>query len=387
MAYLVVFVIMAAAVYGWKYTQLPPPPPEALPQATAKVYIHDPAFAVEQPWQEILSQSKSEIREHLQIETVRSGDVTIASISLSGLPRDTIVPLVNVVAAAYVQSCKSQSKVQAEHVFSGAQEKLREIQRRAQEADAQLELLRQRDFVLKGLQNAMENARPEPQPSVATVENPQWTTAAHKLAELEEKRRVLLMQRTSAHPAVQEVEMRINEAQREIAMIPPRLVQEQLASRPISVPSATPLPAGPSAAELEAAQQASERLHHDLQRAQTSGHLARSRELSIDLEPAAPFAPLKPATRGIVPSIASTALLTAATSVVGLGMISFGASLEPLLCSTSDLRDLLPVPIVGVLPAVHPGRKSAFSRSLARLMAIIAGLLAMAAVGWLFVRG
>ena len=84
------------------------------------------------------------------------------------------------------------------------------------------------------------------------------------------------------------------------------------------------------------------------------------------------------------------ALVTAATSIVGLGMISLGASLEPALSSIAELQALLPAPIVGVIPATHPGRRSAAStlrRRLARWGWVTAGLVVLFAVIWLFFRG
>ena len=88
--------------------------------------------------------------------------------------------------------------------------------------------------------------------------------------------------------------------------------------------------------------------------------------------------------------ILGKALVTAATSIVGLGMISLGASLEPALSSIAELQALLPVPIVGVIPATHPGRRwaaSALRRRLARWGWMTAGLAVLFAVAWLFFRG
>jgi hypothetical protein len=58
-ACLLVFVLVGAAAFGWKYRQLPPTPPTAPPRATAKVYIHEGKFAVQPAWQEILEPNRS----------------------------------------------------------------------------------------------------------------------------------------------------------------------------------------------------------------------------------------------------------------------------------------------------------------------------------------
>jgi hypothetical protein len=79
----------------------------------------------------------------------------------------------------------------------------------------------------------------------------------------------------------------------------------------------------------------------------------------------------------------------AATSVIGLAMISFGASLEPALETLGDLQAALPVTVVGVLPTVHPSRptsQSSLRRKLMRYAAIVVGILTLAAVAWLLLR-
>ena len=83
---------------------------------------------------------------------------------------------------------------------------------------------------------------------------------------------------------------------------------------------------------------------------------ARGEELQVDLLAAEPL-PSPPAPSRANAVMFGKALVIAATSIVGLGMISLGASLEPALSSIAELQALLPVPIVGVIPATHPGRR------------------------------
>jgi hypothetical protein len=380
-ACLLVFVLVGAAAFGWKYRQLPPTPPTAPPRATAKVYIHEGKFAVQPAWQEILAQSKSEVRDHLKIEADQCGGMTVVSLSLSDLPRETILPLVNLVASAYAQTCRSQWTVETEHAYTAAQEKVREAQRAVQDADARLESLRQR----QSEQATAENGRPEP-PPVVLADNPQWSEAARRLADLEEKRRVLLFERTPLHPSVQEIEMRIGEMRREMASIPARIAQPSA----VAPPSVQRLPASPPVApeELDAAQQAASSLHGQLQQAETAARTAltaRSGELRVDIEPAEAI-PSIAAPQRVTPALLGMVLLTAMTSVIGLGMISFGAALEPVLSSIGELQALLPVPVLGVVPAVHPAQptQSALRRRLARYAAILSGLFLLIAVGCFF---
>ena len=75
-------------------------------QATATVCIHRPDFEYQHAWQEIFVRSATEVRENLQIECQRAGQQTVVAISLSRLPGEGNVSMVNVIASAYVQACR-----------------------------------------------------------------------------------------------------------------------------------------------------------------------------------------------------------------------------------------------------------------------------------------
>jgi hypothetical protein len=376
----VVFTLVAAAAFFWKYRQLPPMPAVVPPRATAKLIIHHPTFAPQRAWQEILAQSKSEVRDRLACESQHRGDATVASVSLSDLPRETLAPLVNVVASAFAQTCRSQWKVEAEQAYSAAQEKLREAQRQAAEADSRLESLRQR-------QNdaAAAPAGRSELPNVVMVDNPQWTEAVRRLAELEERRRVLLFERTPLHPSVQEIEMRITDMRREMAAIPPKTAQ--VVGPLPSVPRYSSLPAV-MPADLDAAQQTAQILHRQVQQTEAAAQQAladRGVELCIDIAPAEAL-PDQPASNRSTAALLTTALAAAATSVIGLGMISFAASLTPAVSTVGELQALLPVPILGVVPATNatgnPTRTAA-RRRLARYYAVFLGLVTLICVAWM----
>ena len=211
--------------------QLPPAEGRCPAPATAKVCIHHPNFAFQHAWQEILAQAKTEVRENLRMEAQRSGQQTVVAISLSNLPAETIVPMVNVVASAYSQACRAEWKLHLEQAYSAAQEKVRQTERQAFEAQTRFELLRDRRL------RALASFRPVAPPQPATIENPRWTEICRRLADLEERRRILLFERTPLHPSVQEIEMRITDVRREMASIPPKIAQEPT-RRAASPPSA-----------------------------------------------------------------------------------------------------------------------------------------------------
>ena len=154
------------------------------------------------------------------MEAQRSGQETVVAISLSNLPAETIVPMVNVVASAYSQACRAEWKLHLEQAYSAAEEKVRQAQRQAFEAQTRFELLRDRRAAGTG------ELGPVAPPQPATIENPRWTEICRRLADLEERRRILLFERTPLHPSVQEIEMRITDVRREMASIPPKIAQE-----------------------------------------------------------------------------------------------------------------------------------------------------------------
>ena len=377
LAYGVIFLTVATAAYGWKLSG-PRPLTDDIPrQATARVCIHNPNFAFQQAWQEILAQAKSEVRDNLHMEAQRSGRETVVAISLSSLPAETLVRTVNVVASAYSQACRAQWKVHAEQAHSAAQAQVQQVERQASAAQKRFESLRQHRL------QALTNLWPPVAPSQpATVENPRWTEICHRLADLEERKRTLLLQRTPLHPSVQEIDMRINDVQREMASLPPKITQEPAGVSPrSSVP-----PEAPAAAEVQAAQQAAEQLKHDLHQAQSlerAALAARGEELRIDLLAAEPLPPPPHAGTAFL----GKALATATTAVLGLGMVSFGASLEPALSSVAELQALLPAPVVGVISATLSGRRRTVSplrRRLTRWGSMTAGLAVLFSVAWLF---
>ena len=130
-AYGAIFLTVALAAYGWKSFSSRAATANVPPQATAKVCIHDPNFAFQHAWQEILAQAKAEVRENLHVEAQRSGQETVVAISLSNLPAESIVPMVNVVASAYSQACCAEWKLHIEQAYSAAEEKVRQTERQA----------------------------------------------------------------------------------------------------------------------------------------------------------------------------------------------------------------------------------------------------------------
>ena len=102
---------------------------------------------------------------------------------------------------------------------------------------------------------ALASLKPVAPPQPTTIENPRWTEICRRLADLEERRKVLLFERMPLHPSVQEIEMRITDVRREMASIPPKIAQEPPAGR-AQPGTALASADAPAATEVQAAQQA-----------------------------------------------------------------------------------------------------------------------------------
>ena len=274
-----------------------------------------------------------------------SGQQTLVAISLSNLPAETIVPMVNVVASAYSQACRAEWKLHAEQAYSAAQAKVRQTERQAFEAQTRFELLRDRRL------RALASLRPVAPPQPATIENPRWTEANRRLADLEERRRVLLFERTPLHPSVQEIEMRITDARREMASIPPKISQDHRRPRAPTTQRRAARHARLPRKSRRPSRRLS-KLKQDLQQAQAmerAALTARGEELQVDLLAAEPLPPPACAARANT-AILGKALVIAATSIVGLGMISFGG-----LAGAGAIEHRR---IAGPLARAHRGRDS-----------------------------
>jgi hypothetical protein len=379
LAYLAVFIVVAV-VFAWKSLNSRPPKIE-MPPIVAKICIHKADFPYEDAWREILAQTNGGVRENVSVEAKSSGGETIVAISSRGPTANSALPVVNLVAAAYVQACRVQWKLHVEQAYSAAGEKLRQLQRQASEAETRCELLSVRRL------QALASTRPVPVPP-AEIENPRWTEASRRLADLQQRKRTLLLERTPEHPAVQEIGLRIADQQREMASISPSIPQEPQAT---ATPPAAPV-AMPPVAEIQEAQKAAEQLKQEFELAQRgarSAFAAREQQIQIDYIPAEE-PPCPAPTPRDNNALVGKALVAAGTATIGLGMISHGASLEPVLSSIAELPTLLSVPVVGVIPAAHAGRRlrmSAMGRRIARWGWAAAGLAVLLAVAWLFLHG
>jgi hypothetical protein len=361
--YMLVLFVVAAAVFVWQYLDSRARQPAAAPRATTTVCIHSPNFAYDPPWQQTRLQAKPAVRDGLSMEARQVGPDTVVSISLGGLPADSLGPLAEVVAAAYSQACRSQWKLQLEQAYSTAQEAVRKAERLAQESERQVERLRERQRQWERQQaQAGDRAGTSLNPASVTIENPRWTELFRRLSDLEKRRDALLVDRTPLHPAVQELETQIVDVRREMSVIPPRLTAEATVSsqarprmegaQPKDVGKVEPVPP----AELQVAEAAAERLRQDVQEAQARQRVAmnaRGEDLPIDVYPAT--LPARSAASQGDASILISAAFAGVALAVYLAVAAFRAWREPALSGITELQAALPAPVIGFVPASLPG--------------------------------
>ena len=384
LAYGAIFLTVALAAYGWKFFSSRPLKVDVPSRLPLRFAYTTPTFAFQHAWQEILAQAKSEVRENLHVEAQRSGQETVVAISLSSLPAETIVPMVNIVASAYSQACRAQWKLQLEQAYSAAEEKVRQTERQAFEAQTRFELLRDRRL------QALANLRPvaPPQPRRSRIRVGRKSVAAWRNSRsgggtcCSSARRCILPCRKSkcGLPTCGARWPRFRPRSRRCRRRTRR--RRPVSCRPTCRRRGSPgSPAGGRAVEARLAAGPSSSSMRQL--------TARGEELRIDLL-AAEALPLPPAAAGQHrdprqgPGDRGDLDRRPRNDLAG-GLAGAGA-----VGSIAELQALLPVPIVGVIPATHPGRRRAASplrRRLARWGWMAAGLAVLLAVAWLFFRG
>lgn len=226
------------------------------------------------------------------------------------------------------------------------------------------------------------------------VDNPEWLGLSERLETLKQHREQLLVDRTPLHPEVRDTELRIAALEEQLSVTPSKIPAESAgpsttANQPPAEDAPTPpaeMPPGQTVAERsetarryrtfkEAADQAAEAYSQAvrLEREAWQEYLQGPR---IELDLARP-APAAPAARPTL-SLVLAALAAGLAVTVGVGMISAGTAIEPPLTTLKQVQDLLPVPIVGIIPETGPssGREPLPRwRPLLRPTLILAGLV------------
>ena len=213
------------------------------------------------------------------------------------------------------------------------------------------------------------------------IDNPQWLELQRRLAELRRRREQLLVDRTPLHPAVAEIDVRIADAEEQLAAVPRQIPNPQADDRadkatPISLANkaATAGRADKAATVGRADKQAAEQIAeenqqklHDLSAAVEKARQARdeaelAEKRALEQQQARPQLVVEYAKVVQDPLVVDygwrrliwSTLAAGALMAFGIGGVWLGATIEPTVSSVAEVEAALGGPIIGTIPAQDP---------------------------------
>ena len=210
------------------------------------------------------------------------------------------------------------------------------------------------------------------------VENPDWAETAWQLSELTKQRGRLLADKTSLHPEVRAIEKKILNCRQTLERIPRYARNPNVAGpSPVAPPGSQPLPEILPPGPVESppylsgdAGRAHETAVRDFQMHTVAVNDATEayERLSLAQRQASPRQYPPPVIElqlarveeclqasGRSPETMPVALIVALAVAAGVGMITSGLGNDPTLDTAGQVRERLPIPVVGIIPAANPG--------------------------------
>lgn len=348
-ACLIVFCLTATIVYRWGYESWTP--------TNSKTTYTATAYVVERPRDAATSELRFPI-------VCTDEDAQQAEQSA------------NSKAEGYVRDRYADWQQRTEGPCLKARQATERSRRAVARAEARLEAF-QRQLATKAAK-PQAAVREEQKPSAATmVDNPAWDELNGQLRDLQRRYDALAADRTPSHPAVQEVQDRIDD------------IKRQMESVARQVPSETSAKSESTVGEPHIAARDQERLD-DLtaafDRAREASEEAEAAEKSVvRLQQTGPQYSIEAAK---VVEIAATpdygwrrlmytTLIAGVLMAVGVGSLSSGVNIEPTVGTTGDLCKATKATVVGTIPAHDPvpdAAKRGWQQRLARRTLISLGL-------------
>jgi hypothetical protein len=337
---LLAFGLTAIIVYRWGYENWHPVNPRPTYAATA--------YVVQRPHEAASPQAAGEVRIPI---TQRDDDPGRAE------------EAANAGADRYVQERRAEWKRRMEGPYLKAHAAAEKARREQRQAEDRLEAFRRQ---MAEAAKPQADAEQRAKPSLPMTDNPQWLDLDRQLAELQQRRDNLLVDRTPQHPAVQDVTGRIEDLQHQIAGVPKQ------------IPKSTPSPAGkgaegeggvtserataasaisePDQAKLsqlstavEAARQACKKAEAAERRAlaeqQTGPQCAVVYAHVVEIPPTPDYGWRR---------LLWTTLVAGVLMAFGVGSVSAGARLEPSVGSAAQVQAAARAVVVGTIPADDP---------------------------------
>ncbi|MGO8690851.1 MAG: hypothetical protein ACLQLG_14610 [Thermoguttaceae bacterium] len=417
--YIVAFALSTVAAYWWATAGKPRPATRQEFTSTAFVHVRQGAVAPKLDLrgvrrqvlsQEGLARAAEEIHntassggpgEGASESTARVREKTAVELSVGAAPGAASIAIryasknpaaaaqwVNALAGSYAAAYRQQWRSVAEKVYQDSQTAAAGADEQLRQATARLDA-----FVNEHLKPAAQKAAATPPVPVvhpARVDNPDWVALNRQLGDLLQQRVKLLLDRTPIHPEVQQTELRIAEIQRRLAETQ-RWIPARQSGGESSLPLAAAQPAAQTAVPAEdpfVTRVALEKLKEVLaaargasqqaERQQRQARLACQEEPRIELQFAVPQVALPPS-MALRLRLALAALAAGLTATVGLGMVATGAAIEPAVRTVAQLRAILTVPVLGVVPETGSTKAARSGRpNLLRLLWIAAGVIVVA---------
>ena len=219
-------------------------------------------------------------------------------------------------------------------------------------------------------QTAGTAVKPQPSPrqanssSPAMIDNPKWLDLNRRLGELQQRRDALLVDRTPAHPAVEDVAIRIGELKQQIAAVPRQIAgtvpakPETLAVSPAkNAPATADSPARRGTEKLSDLQAAVERSRLVCRQAEAAekravrdGQTAGPQYTVVYARIAENAAPADADWQRLMYTTLAAGLLMA----FGAGFLAAGAKIHPPVASVAEVQAAAGVPVMATIAANSP---------------------------------
>lgn len=343
----------------------------------------------------------AQVRQNLRVraaETSTAGELGVAVTYADRVP-EYAARLVNALAQDYAEHCRTQWRQRTQHAYLEAREGSERAYREWIAAKTRLDAFLELHAVERT--PADENpgqTKQEPQPpGPPLIDNPEWIELHNQLAELQRQREELLVDRTLAHPEVQENGIQIAALQQQMAATPRRVRGSPAeepdpttppdrrpgVQRPLE-PERRSGPTGREGADAETAQQLAvleeavgrtARQHEQASEIERRAWRQYQHLPQIEVQLASSVGRLTPQAPRM--ALVWLALAAGLAAVAGLGMISTAVAMEPTLATLAQAQRVLPVPIVGTIPETDPASRPGATRRwqrLVRLGMILGGL-------------
>ncbi len=300
--------------------------------------------------------------------------------------RQRAARMANDSAKSYISQRCAERQRRTEEPPLAAQQAAEKARREYAQAVAELENFHRQ---LAGATETQSDGPTQQTAPAMIIDNPQWATLDHELTNLQRQLDQLLVDRTPAHPAVQELATRISGVKNQLAVTPRQISRSQPEAAETIEPSFRSAPKSPSIAkadqekldQLAAAVERSRQACEEAEAAPKNAVAERPDEPQFLIEsaqvvtnpPAPDFGWLR---------LICTTLAASTVMAFGVGSMSLGTQIEPVVAGLAEVEADAGVAVVGLIPSDDPapdagaasGRQT---RARRRLLAI--GLILIAA--------